>query len=129
MTNQPDNAGEPQADEKPPFIATVKNYVNQHGHNITAFVAEHGELPDDHPRFVGRASIQMQTPAGPQGMPFEFPIDADNIERAFDMFESVAQTAGREAVQQMQQQSRRLQVPTPGQARSLLGPNGEFLQS
>lgn len=129
MTDQPDNAGEPRADDKPPFIATVKNYVNQHGHNITAFEAVHGELPADHPRFVGRAAVQVQTPGGPQSLPFEFPIDADGIERAFDLFPSVAQAAGRETMQQMQAQARQLHVPSPQEQRGLLGPDGQFLQS
>jgi hypothetical protein len=47
-------------------------------------------LDESEQRFIGRATLSMQTPVGVQQIPLSFEIDATSIEQAFELY---AQTA------------------------------------
>ena len=103
---------EPEVTAK--FVARVSHYVDARGQNITEFAVLRGELPSDHPKFVGRATAQI----GGREFPLEFPIEADTLDRAFVLFQSVAEAAGQEAVSRVRREATKPR---------LLGPTGESL--
>lgn len=110
---------------RPSLFWQTVNWENDKGHRIVERVSP--TAPADFVRFVGYANITMHTPRGPVDQPFSFPLPADTIERAFELFESAAQAEGKNHIQEMQQQIRRAQLLRPisqAEASSLLDASG-----
>lgn len=58
----------------------------------------------DDTRFVGSVALGMQTPMGVQQIPVSFEIEADDIEEAFDNFESHANPAIEDTRKEVEEQ-------------------------
>lgn len=79
-------------------------------------------LEGDEQRFIGRATLNMQTPAGIQQIPLSFEIEADSVEEAFEKYSAAAKPKIEELRQRLQerlqemrrQQDKRIVTPEPG---------------
>ncbi len=60
-------------------------------------------LDESEKRFMGRATLTVQTPAGIQQIPFSFEIEADSVEQAFERYAETAKPKIEELRQQLQQ--------------------------
>jgi len=105
MENQQEQTG-------PSPMWQVVNWENAKGHRIVERVPRVAP-PPGYVHFVGYANITVHTPRGPADQPFTFPIEADTIERAFEMFEATAQAAGKQHIQEIQNEIRRAQLMRP----------------
>ncbi|MFW6189756.1 MAG: hypothetical protein ACOC7T_04905 [Planctomycetota bacterium] len=81
-------------------------------------------------RYIGRATLNMQTPVGAQQVPISFEIEADSIQDAFEKYRDAAepkieevrgrlkerlQQMQRQMQQQRQQEQGRIVTPESGQ--------------
>ncbi len=65
-------------------------------------------------RFIGRAAINMRTPAGIQQFPISFQIDADSVAEAFQKYSDAAQPKIQEVRQRLQSQLQKLREQQEG---------------
>lgn len=77
-----------------PLIIRKVNYENERGFQLVEREVVSGDMPKGFVRFVGTAFLDIQTPRGIARQPYQFPIDADTLARAFTMFEPCAQAEG-----------------------------------
>ncbi len=72
-------------------------------------------------RYIGRAALNIQTPAGIQQIPVSFPIEVDSIEAAFEKYGEYAAPKVDEVKQHLEQrlnqlrQKQQSKIITPGQ--------------
>lgn len=72
-------------------------------------------------RFIGRAALNMQTPAGIQQIPISFEIQADSLQTAFQKYNESAEPKLAEVKERIQQRLAELgrqeqsRIVTPGQ--------------
>ena len=73
-------------------------------------------------KYIGRAALNMQTPAGIQQIPISFQIEVDSVEAAFEKYTEYAEPKVAEVKQHIEQrlsqlrQERQGKIVTPGQA-------------
>ncbi len=60
-------------------------------------------LDESEQRFMGRATLTVQTPVGVQQIPFSFEIEADSVEQAFERYAETARPKIEELRQQLQE--------------------------
>ncbi len=60
-------------------------------------------LQGDDRRFIGRATLNMQTPMGVQQLPISFEIEANDVEEAFEKYSETARPKIDELREQMRQ--------------------------
>jgi hypothetical protein len=60
-------------------------------------------LDEGEQRFIGRATLSMQTPVGIQQVPLSFEIEADSVEQAFARYAETARPKIEELRQRLQQ--------------------------
>ncbi len=65
-------------------------------------------LDESEQRFMGRATLTVQTPVGLQQIPFSFEIEADSVEQAFARYAETAKPKIEELRQQLQQRMEEL---------------------
>jgi len=71
-------------------------------------------------RFLGRATLNVQTPVGIQQLPISFEIEADSVEQAFERYSETARPKIEELRQRMQERLEELRrqeqsrIVTPG---------------
>ena len=61
------------------------------------------KLDESEQRFIGRATLNMQTPMGLQQIPLSFEIEADSVEQAFARYTETAQPKIEELRQRLQE--------------------------
>ena len=105
------------------FIITKHTHMNDRGMQIEEHEVIAGEVPQDFSRFVGVATIGVQTPRGTYPHTFGFPIDVENelpriegLIKAFEIFEESLKKAApaeiKKLQQQMMEQQKSLIVPS-----------------
>ncbi len=73
-------------------------------------------------RFLGRAALNIQTPAGVQQLPVSFEIEADSVEEAFEKYVETARPQLEEVKDHIRQRMEQLRqaeqsrIVTPGEA-------------
>ena len=110
----------PAPEPAPVVYYRVTIYESSHGFRLLERTPL-GPVPEGFVRFVGNGMLNFATPQGPMQHAFQFPIEADTPQRAFEQFEAQAQLAGREEAEKLRahfQQQR--MAPAP-----LLGPDGK----
>ncbi len=121
-----DNTTIPDPAMPAPFVARIENYVNDRGYLITRHVVVTGTV-DPSKQFIGHGEVSV---AGVRKS-YRFPIEADTLERAFELFEPAARAAGENEARQLTEAIRRHQSaihPVPASALGgLLGPDGKPL--
>lgn len=129
MTNEPDNAGNPE-ENVAPFVVRKETFTDHRGHTLIEHILVSGELPEGYKRFQGQIGIRLRTAQGEVTEPHEFVIEADTQERAFDLFQGAAQAAANAFVenlrQRQQQQQNSLALP-PQESPRLMGPDGNYI--
>lgn len=109
---------------KAKFIIEVKQYRDQDGRSVTEHIPYGSDpLPEDFPRFMGHVTVQARRGPMTEGHPLQFQIHADSVERAFALFDGVAQAT-------VQDLSARMNAPraaSPEEQRRILGPDGGLM--
>lgn len=72
------------------MIIELKSYANEKGHLIQERIVVSDNNGVKFDRFLGKVMIGINTPAGPQMEEMEFPIPAESLEAAFNVFEQYA---------------------------------------
>ena len=71
------------------IIKTVCEYTDQDGRGIIECKLISGVCPTGFTKFIGKVTMVMRTPQGMTTHPMSFPIDAPNIEKAFEKFDKL----------------------------------------
>jgi len=94
----------PQPDQ---FILRVDTYENHLGQRLFERVVVSGTPPPTFHRFIGAGQLNVpDSPAGPIHQPYNFVLEADSVERAFELFEAAAQAEGRRVLAMIASQLR-----------------------
>lgn len=83
------------------------------------------DLAEGAKRFIGRTTLNMQTPVGVQQLPISFEIEADSVEQAFGLYAETARPKIEELRRHLQERITELQrqeqtrIVTPGASGAL----------
>lgn len=76
------------------WIGKAESFVNERGFQVDVvepYNCTEDDRPEELDRFTGSAVVGVQTPQGIAPQRIQFPIDATNVEQAFEKFEESAQ--------------------------------------
>lgn len=90
-----------------PFIAKVVGvYFDEKGQRIEEIECVSGEMPEDQPRFLSSGRIMSRRADGQvEQLQFQFGINAQTVEEAFEKMEAEGSRVGHELLRQRQMQS------------------------
>lgn len=103
------------------FICQTITHVNARAQEIIEFLPEYGEEPDGFHRFVTDVNLIGTDLNGVQQLVERrrAPIDAPDIEVAFEMLDEVTKQTGQAMIHDMQKASAN-QIIVPGQAQPMI---------